>query len=187
MPSTSDNRLHIHNHIIFNSTTLDGEKKFRDSWFIALGLQKLSDIICLEHGLSVIIPKKPSERDKNRGYHRLSFREMIREKIDTILEKNPKSYDAFLQMLRDEGYEIKNGKHTAIRGEGQQRFIRIDSLGDEYTEAELISQIEGDEPQEKKSDRPQQKKKRDFEYLIDIQENQELFLNPLIPADSIEK
>lgn len=76
MPSTSDNRPHIHNHIIFNSTTLDGEKKFRDSWFIALGLQKLSDIICLEHGLSVIIPKKPSERDKNRGYHRLSIREL---------------------------------------------------------------------------------------------------------------
>lgn len=88
---------------------------------------------------------------------------MICEKIDGILEKNPESYDAFLQMLRDEGYEIKNGKHTAIRGEGQQKFIRIDSLGDGYTEAELISQIEGDKPQEKKSDRPQQKKKRDFE------------------------
>ena len=72
-------------------------------------------------------------------------------------------------MLRDEGYEIKNGKHTVIRGEGQQRFIRIDSLGDGYTEAELISQIEGGNPQEKKSDRPHQKKKRDFEYLIDIQ------------------
>ena len=143
------NRPHIHNHIIFNSTTLDGEKKLRDLWFIALGSQKLSDIICLEHGLSVIIPKKPSERDKNRGYHRLSFREVIRKKIDGILEKNPESYDAFLQMLRDEGYEIKNGKHTAIRGEGQQRFIRIDSLGDGYTEAEFISQIEGDEPQEK--------------------------------------
>ena len=170
---THTDRPHIHNHIIFNSTDLDCERKFKDTWFIALGLQKLSDIICLEHGLSVIIPRRPSERDNRNPYHRVSHRSVIREQIDSILEKQPESFEKFLDELKDEGYEIKRRKHTAVRGKGQQRFIRLDSLGGGYTESDLIRAIEGEErsdqkPHEKKSQKPV--KKRDFEYLIDIQE-----------------
>ncbi|MFI3215088.1 MAG: relaxase/mobilization nuclease domain-containing protein [Eubacteriales bacterium] len=59
--ATHIDRAHIHNHIIFNSTNLSCDRKFRNYWFIALALQKLSDLICLENGLSVIEPRKPSE------------------------------------------------------------------------------------------------------------------------------
>ena len=62
--ATHTDRAHIHNHVIFNSTNLDCNRKFRDSWFIALALQKLSDLVCLEHGLSVIKPRKPGNREK---------------------------------------------------------------------------------------------------------------------------
>lgn len=170
---THTDRPHIHNHIIFNSTNLDCDGKFRDSWFIALGLRRLSDIICLEHGLSVIIPRKVSEQNRGSRYHRISFRHVLRDKIDAVLDKKPKSFDEFLKFLKDEGYEIKFGKHTAVRGEEQKRFIRLDSLGDGYTEADLIRRIEGEErsedaTNEKNSHKPV--KKRDFDYLIDIQE-----------------
>lgn len=66
--ATHTDKAHIHNHIIFNSTSLDCTHKFRDFFFVGLALQRLSDIICLEHGLSVIEKKKPSERVKRTTY-----------------------------------------------------------------------------------------------------------------------
>lgn len=80
-------KAHIHNHIIFNSTSLDCTRKFRDFFFVGLALQRLSDSICLEHGLSVIEKKKPSERVKRTIYtEKKSFRDDIREVIDQILK-----------------------------------------------------------------------------------------------------
>ena len=70
--ATHVDRAHIHNHIIFNSTNLECDRKFRDFWFSGIALQRLSDIICLEHGLSVI-PKVRSDRKSTRlnSSHRL--------------------------------------------------------------------------------------------------------------------
>jgi hypothetical protein len=34
--ATYTDRQHIHNHVIFNSTALDGTRKFRDFFFSAL-------------------------------------------------------------------------------------------------------------------------------------------------------
>ena len=131
--ATHTDRAHIHNHIIFNSTNLSCDRKFKDSWFIALALQKLSDQICLEHCLSVIKPRSPGERDNISPYHRVSFRHMLKENIDAILVSKPESFETFLEVLRDKGYEIKSGKNLAVRGNGQNRFIRFRSLGRGYT------------------------------------------------------
>ena len=128
--ATHTDRAHIHNHIIFNSTNLNCDRKFRDSWFIALALQRVSDTVCLEHALSVIKPRKPSERDNRNPYNRASFRNALREKVDLLLQNNPKDFGEFLKQLQEAGYEIKEGKHTAIRGAGQKRFIRFSSLGE---------------------------------------------------------
>lgn len=166
---THTDRPHVHNHIIFNSTTLDCERKFHDGWFIGLALCRLSDQICLEHGLSVIVPKKFSERDRSKGYHSVTFRDVLREKIDAALQKSPDTFDDFLSALRDEGYEIKSGKHMAVRGQGQKRFIRFDSLGEGYTESELRERFGGGITNEQTTDRPRPKR-REFDLLIDIQE-----------------
>ncbi len=167
---THTDRPHVHNHIIFNSTTLDCTRKFHDGWFIGMALCRLSDQICLEHGLSVIVPKKFSERDRSKGYHSVTFRDLLREKIDGVLGSSPESFDEFLSALGDEGYEIKSGKHTAVRGQGQKRFIRFDSLGEGYTESELRSRFDNDSAtREQTIDRPRPKK-REFDMLIDIQE-----------------
>lgn len=66
--ATHVDRAHIHNHIIFNSTTLDCTRKFRDFRLSGLALARLSDIVCLEHRLSVIVRKPYGERKKRTEY-----------------------------------------------------------------------------------------------------------------------
>ena len=137
--ATHTDKAHIHNHIIFSSTSLDCTHKFRDFFFVGLALQRLSDIICLEHGLSVIEKKKPSERVKRTTYpEKKSFRDDIRDAIYQILrEGSAKDFDELLYKLEDAGYEIKRGKYVSLRGKEQKRFIRLRSLGNGYTEDDL--------------------------------------------------
>ena len=168
--ATHTDRAHIHNHIIMNSVNLSCDRKFRDAWFIALVLQKVSDRVCLEHALSVITPRKPSERDDHNPYHRVSFRSVARAKIDELISENPKNFDEFLRQLSEAGYEIKPGKHISFRGTGQKRFLRLRSLGKGYSEEEIRKRILGEyefdtsEEQTKHDKKP----KRDFDLLIDI-------------------
>ena len=173
--ATHTDRAHIHNHIIFNSTNLSCDRKFKDSWFIALALQKLSDQICLEHCLSVIKPRKPGERDNASLYHRVSFRHMLKENIDAILVTPTKNFESFLAALEEKGYEIKAGKNPAVRGNGQTRYIRFRSLGKGYTEEDIKKRIARElafDPEEerrngRKGKRPR-RADRDFDLLIDI-------------------
>lgn len=143
--ATHTDRSHIHNHIIFNSTTLNCRKKFRDFHNSGLALQKVSDILCVEHGLSIIEPKPYQERVKRTDYpKRPSFRDEIRQAIDRALQAKPKDFEAFLRLLEQEGYTCKRGKHTALRGKGQTRYLRFRSLGEGYTEEEIRAAILGE-------------------------------------------
>ena len=84
--ATHTDRQHIHNHVIFNSTALDGTKKFRDFFFSALAVQRLSDLICLEHQLSVIEKKPCRERQKRVLY---PPKESNRDRLCGIIDNNP--------------------------------------------------------------------------------------------------
>ncbi len=140
--ATHTDRAHIHNHVVFCASNISCTKKFRDFHLSGLALQKVSDLICLEHGLSVIQPRPYSEREKRTVWpKRESFRDDIRQAIDIALSKKPKDFNEFLLELQDLGYEIKRGKHTAVRGKNQQRFIRFRSLGDGYSEADILGKI----------------------------------------------
>ena len=135
--ATHTDRAHIHNHIIFNSTALDGTRKFKDFHRTGLALQRLSDMVCLEHGLSVIEPKPYRERQKRTIYPKKeTIREQICRDIDRILQSRsrPQDFEGFLKMLQEAGYEIKRGKNISIRGKEQKRFIRLSSLPDNYQE-----------------------------------------------------
>ena len=174
--ATHVDRAHIHNHIIFNSTNLDCDRKFRDFWFSGIALQRLSDIICLEHGLSIIPKVKPSERQRRTKYpERVSMRDIIREDILKCLEQKPADFEELFKLLQAEGYEIKRGKHTAICGKEQKRFIRFRSLGEDFSEEHLKKVIAGEaELHENKTEsrEPAQppKEKRRFDLVVDIQE-----------------
>ena len=122
-------RAHIHNHIIFNSTTLDCTRKFRDFRLSGLALARLSDIVCLEHRLSVIIRKPYGERQKRTEYpEKKSPRDAICESIDAALARKPKDFRELIGILQEAGYEYKDGKQPALRGKGYARFARFRSL-----------------------------------------------------------
>ena len=166
--ATHTDREHIHNHIIYNSTALDSTRKFRDFLLSGLAVQRLSDLICLEHQLSVIEIKPYRERQKRTLYSpKESNRDRLCEIIDRILAENPKDYEDFLQKLEKQGYEVKRGKYTSVKGARQKRFIRFHTLGAGYSEDEIKAVIAG-----KAEHRPHQKqppKEQPFQLLVDIQ------------------
>ena len=168
--ATHTDREHIHNHIIYNSTALDSTRKFRDFLLSGLAVQRLSDLICLEHQLSVIEIKPYRERQKRTLYPpKESNRDCLCDVIDNILAKKPKDYEDFLQKLEQQGYEVKRGKYTSVKGTRQKRFIRFRTLGAGYSEEELKAVISGEAEHH-----PRQKQKRivpeqKFQMLVDIQ------------------
>lgn len=171
--ATHTDRAHIHNHIVFNSTAMDGTRKFRDFRRSGIALQKISDMVCLEHGLSVIEPASYSERKKRTEFpQRTNIREMICRKIDEILERKPKDFDAFLDALRNAGYEIKTGAHVAVRGEGQKKYIRLSSLPDGYREEDLRQIFAGERTAENRNPvkQPVHYRTRSFNLILDIQQ-----------------
>ena len=57
---THVDKQHIHSHIVFNSTAIDCTRKFRNFWRSSFAVRRISDMLCLENGLSVIAEPKPS-------------------------------------------------------------------------------------------------------------------------------
>ena len=142
--ATHTDRQHIHNHILFNSTSLDGNRKFQNFWLSGLAVQRLSDVICLEHQLSVIEIKPYRERQKRVLYPpKESNRDVLCSIIDDILKEKPHNFEAFLQRLEAQGYQIKRGKYTSVKGKRQKRFIRFRTLGEGYSEEEIQAVLEG--------------------------------------------
>jgi len=168
---THRDKSHVHSHIIFNSTTLDCKHKFRDFLGSGRAVARLSDMICLEHKLSVIEnPKRYTHGtyDKWLGNKaKPSHRELLRAAIDNALSQKPQSFDDFLNLMESAGYAIKRGAHITFCLDGQKN-IRLHSLGDGYSEDEIRAVISGERqhtPKKKRS--PTATKKTSL--LIDIQ------------------
>ena len=169
--ATHIDRKHIHNHIIFNSTSLDCSRKFNNFFLSGLAVQRLSDMICLEHGLSVITPKPYKERVKRTVYpKKRSQRDELCAAIDQALRQKPKDFDELIQLLNEMGYEFKDGKQKAFRRKDQKRFIRLHSLGEGYSEDELIAVISGKRLHKAKNTSKQVHPQKRFSMLIDIEQ-----------------
>ena len=143
---THTDMRHIHNHIIFNSTTLDGTAKFRDFLGSGLAMGRLSNLICIEHGLSVI-------QDPQRYIHPTydkwlgdkkppSHRDVLRAAIDDALTRKPKTFEELLQLVRENGYRVSESKIVTFYKAGQ-RGIKLHTLGTGYSDAELRAVIAG--------------------------------------------
>lgn len=144
---THCDKSHIHSHIIFNSTSLDCKRKFRDFLGSGRAIARLSDMICLENGLSIIEIPKHGKKSYNKWLGdqvKPSHREMLRLVIDDALAKTPADFEAFFKLLLDAGYEIKRGKNIALRMKDQTRFIRLGSLGEEYSENVIRAVLAGE-------------------------------------------
>ena len=163
---THTDRRHIHNHIVFNSTTLDGTAKFRDFLGSGRAVGRLSDLICIEHGLSVIQdPRRYTHPtyDKWLGEKKpLSHRDVLRAAIDDALARKPETFDELLQLICESGYRVSEGKSVTFYKDGQ-KAIKLHTLGAGYSEAELRAVIDG------KAAHDPRGKRDDVSLLIDIE------------------
>ena len=168
--ATHIDRAHIHNHIIFNSTSLDCSRKFKNFFLSGRAVQRLSDLICLEHGLSVITPKPYKERIKRSAYpKKRTQRDELCAAIDQALRQKPKDFEDFVRLLVEMGYEFKDGKLKAFRGKDHKKFIRLRSLGEGYSEDELRAVISGKSLHRAKNTSKQVHPQKRFSMLIDIE------------------
>lgn len=143
---THINRHHIHNHVIWNSTTLDCSRKFRNFWNSTKAVRRLSDTICMEHGLSVI--ENPAQKGMTYdkwlgGSAKVSNREVLRKAIDEVLTQKLRDMDEFLSLLEEKGFTVKRGKHVTLKYKDFKKAIRMDSLGEEYTEEDIRAVLLG--------------------------------------------
>ena len=142
---THIDRRHIHSHVIFNSTNLDCTKKFRDFLGSGKAVRRLSDTICIENGYSVIEePKRRRGLSYNRWQEQQgivdkpSHRDVLRQAIDKALAQRPADFEKLLDLLQADNIEVnKRGKSWRLKATGWQQFVRLDSLGEGYSEAEL--------------------------------------------------
>lgn len=169
--ATHIDKAHIHNHIIFNSTSLDCTKKFRDFLGSGRAIRKISDRICLENGLSIIENPKRGKNHYGKWLgdkKPVAHSEKLRNSIDKILRKNPADFDEFLSEMKLAGYEIKSGKHISFKSERQKKFIRLRSLGNGYSEEEIKAGIHGNKSFVDKK-RVNERSKSTVNLLVDIQ------------------
>jgi hypothetical protein len=151
--TTHIDKEHVHNHIIFCAADNIGHDKYHDCRQSYYHIRKLSDELCREHNLSVIIPcgergKKYNEwqSDKNSA----AWKTQIRKDINSAI-KAASAYEEFLLLMRAKGYEIKGEnfgedapKYISFRPLGKDRFVRgsVKSLGKEYTKERIKERIE---------------------------------------------
>ena len=164
--ATHVDRAHVHNHIIYNSTTLDGERKWMNFLRSGKALRKVSDLVCLEHGLSIV---ESSQKTENTKYNKMlyfpSARTELKADIDAVLGTSPHNFDELLSGLKKRDYEIRKGKCLSFRKKGRERFLRIDTLGREYSEANLKRRILGE-----KVSLADEAEGRDFDLILNISE-----------------
>ena len=155
--ATHTDKAHIHNHIYYNSTSLDCTRKFRD--FIGSGraVRRLSDRICLENNLSVIT--NPKLHSKGRFLHygawlgterQPPYKEQLRLAINEALAKRPADFDAFLRLMEASGFTVKHGRGGAISflvpGQERATRLRASTLGDSYDPEDIKAVIAGERP-----------------------------------------
>ena len=165
--ATHIDKGHCHNHIIFNAVNFVDYHAYRSNKGTYRELRQLSDSICKEHGLSVIPPSQSKGMDykeyteAKRG---TSWKQKLKQTIDRCVI-TAKDYDEFLKMMQDAGYEIKTGKYISFRAEGQERFTRAKTIGENYTEERIKERIQGRNPRK----RQMQTGRKGISLIIDIQ------------------
>ena len=74
-----------------------------------------------------------------------SWKQKLKQTIDRLVI-TAKDYDDFLRLMQEAGYEIKTGKYISFRAEGQERFTRSKTIGENYTEERIKERIAGRTP-----------------------------------------
>ena len=151
---THNDRGHLHNHIYYNATAEDSTRKFHNFLGSSFHVRRLSDRVCLEHGLSVVVNPKQHSKGQFKHFGQWfgadkppTFQEHLKAAIDAALSTPPEDFDAFFALMAAVGFEHKWGRGGVLsfRTEGQERFTRLRSstLGDGYGLEDIRAVIEG--------------------------------------------
>ena len=146
--TTHTDKDHVHNHLIFNAVDFVDYHAYKSYKRIYYDMREVSDRLCKENGLSVI----PPSQNKGMGYKEYteakrgtSWKQKLKQTIDRLVI-TAKDYDDFLRLMQEAGYEIKTGKYISFRAEGQERFTRSKTIGENYTEERIKERIAGRTP-----------------------------------------
>ena len=168
--TTHIDKGHIHNHIIFCAVNFVDHHKYNSNKRSYYGIRNMSDKLCRENGLSVVVPNKGSKGKHYAEYQAektgTSYKGKLKIAVDTLIPQ-VSSFEELLSRLQAAGYEIKTGKYISCRAPGQERFTRLKTLGADYTEETIRERIEGKRTRAAKI--PKQAEQRDVSLLIDIE------------------
>ena len=146
--TTHIDKDHVHNHLIFNAVDFVDYHAYKSYKRVYYDMREVSDRLCKENGLSVI----PPSQNKGMGYKEYteakrgtSWKQKLKQTIDRLVI-TAKDYDDFLRLMQEAGYEIKTGKYISFRAEGQERFTRSKTIGENYTEERIKERIAGRTP-----------------------------------------
>ena len=166
--TTHIDKDHVHNHLIFNAVDFVDYHAYKSYKRIYYDMREVSDRLCKENGLSVI----PPSQNKGMGYKEYteakrgtSWKQKLKQTIDRLVI-TAKDYDDFLRLMQEAGYEIKTGKYISFRAEGQERFTRSKTIGENYTEERIKERIAGRSPRRNR----RQTVPKDISLIGDIQE-----------------
>ena len=166
--TTHIDKGHIHNHIIFCAVNFVDHHKYNSNKRTYYGIRNMSDKLCRENGLSVVVPGKGSKGKSYAEYQAekigASWKGKLKIAVDALIPQ-VSSFEELLQRLQAAGYEIKRGKYISCRAPGQERFTRLKTLGADYTEEALTERINGKRTRAAKAPKQQ----RGVNLLIDIE------------------
>ena len=146
--TTHIDKDHVHNHLIFNAVDFVNYHAYKSYKRIYYDMREVSDRLCKENGLSVIPPsqnKGMSYKEYTEAKRGTSWKQKLKQTIDRLVITS-KDYDDFLRLMQEAGYEIKPGKYISFRAEGQERFTRSKTIGENYTEERIKERIAGRTP-----------------------------------------
>ena len=172
---THIDKKHIHNHIIFDATALDYQRKFRNFWGSTRAVRRLNDTICIENGYSIVENPKPHGKSYNKWLGdraKQSQRETLRVMIDQALEQKPANFDALLKLLEGMGCEVsRRGQSYSLKAPGWDNAARMSKkLGKGYSEAELRAVLAGEKEHTPTRATLHPEPKQTVSLMVDIQE-----------------
>ena len=154
---THIDKAHVHNHIIWNSTTLECDRKFRNFWGSTRAVEA---------------PKR-----RGQSYNKWlgdaakpSHKEQLRQAIDRALAQKPTSLEELLRLLEQDGFTVhRRGKTISIGAEGWGNNVRFDRLGDGYTLDDLLAVLSGQKEHTPRKQPAPQAAPSKVNLLVDIQ------------------
>ncbi|MGO3751692.1 MAG: relaxase/mobilization nuclease domain-containing protein [Peptoniphilaceae bacterium] len=142
--TTHIDKGHIHNHIIWNNVSFEDGKAYISNKKSYHQLRAINDKLCREYGLHVLENNNKTKGKSYKEYHEhkkgSSWKSQLKYAIDNAIKRS-KDWDDFLKIMKNFGYEIKEGKHISFRAKEQTRFTRAKTIGDYYTEDKIKARI----------------------------------------------